>query len=104
MSRPPGEVSKALLEAAAQPGTVRQLCERAQVGFDRGRRTASCMRQRGDLVLAEDVPAPPRAGPGRPPAVVVAADAVDWVQVLDTWEALNRSFWDLPPEGGGSSP
>jgi hypothetical protein len=46
-----GAVVQALAAAAAQgPGTARELSERAQVGFDVGRKTASLMVARGDLV------------------------------------------------------
>lgn len=77
MARPLGDISRALLAAAAAaPGTVRELCERAQVGFDVGRKTASRMLSRGDLQVLEVMPP---SGPGRPPAVVgmAAASAPD---------------------------
>lgn len=72
-----GEVAQALHAAAAVPGTVKVLCQRAQVGYKLGRCTASRMLRRGQLV-----PAPPALLPacaavqqrrGRRPLVVVAA-------------------------------
>lgn len=93
--RPLGEFSRALHSAATEPGTVRQLCERAQVGYDVGRKTASRMRQRGDLVV-HDTPAPARPGPGRPACVMVAADKLSW-SGLDGPGLLSASFWEQPP-------
>lgn len=88
--RPPGDVALALATAARERGTVRQLCERAQVGFDVGRKTASRMVQRGDLRVLEIAAA---AGPGRPPAVVVS---VDRVRANRGVFELPRSFWEMP--------
>lgn len=95
--RPPGCFSQALLSAASEPGTVRQLCERAQVGFGVGRYTASRLVSRGELeVVAMDVP-PPHAGPGRPPAVLRAtAVARDDDQPAPVVFVLPRSFWEWP--------
>jgi len=90
--RPLGEVAHALMAAAATPGTVRDVCERAQVGYDVGRYTASRLIQRGWLrqaAPADDVAEPVRSGPGRPAAVVVAAqppaegDEAPHVMVID---------------------
>lgn len=54
--RPPGEISIALLtEAREAPGTVRDLAERAQVGYAAARYTASRLVQRGELVELTDV-------------------------------------------------
>jgi hypothetical protein len=94
--RPPGDFARALASAARQPGTVRQLCERAQVGFDVGRKTASRMLGRGDLLVLEVAPA---TGPGRPPAVVVAAECAPPRKGLD---ALPRSFWEMPVDPNGA--
>lgn len=96
--RPPGEIRIALLEAAATPGKVRDLCARAQVGFDVGRKTASRMLASGELTVLEGAgQSPATTGPGRPAAVVVAADALDCVQVLDTWAELGRLFRNRHP-------
>lgn len=54
-----GEVVEALLQAGAQEGTGRELCERAQVGLDVGRRVVSRMRARGDLVVVRPDVWPP---------------------------------------------
>lgn len=50
--RPAGEVSQALVSAAAQagPGTVRELAERACVGYAAARYTSSRLVSRGELV------------------------------------------------------
>ncbi len=92
--RPRGEISCALQEAARQgPGTVAEICHRAQVGMSAGRYTASRMVDRGDLVVLND---------GRP-AVLVAADvAAAWrpaehaASVNDCLQVLERSFWERP--------
>ena len=94
--RPPGDFARALASAARQPGTVRQLCERAQVGFDVGRKTASRMLGRGELLVLE---VEPPTGPGRPAAVVVAAECAPAATRLD---ALPRSFWEMPLEPNGA--
>jgi hypothetical protein len=50
-----GAVVQALAAAAAQgPGTVREICERAQVGEGVGRYSASRMVARGELVAVRD--------------------------------------------------
>jgi hypothetical protein len=61
--RPLGGVALALLRAAQEPGTVQEVCVRAQVGTAAGRYTASRLIGRGALVVLD---------PGRP-AVVRAA-------------------------------
>ena len=94
--RPPGDFAVALASAAREPGTVRQLCERAQVGFDVGRKTASRMVQRGDLRVLEIAAV---AGPGRPPAVVVSVDVVRGNRGL---VELPRSFWEMPVDPHGA--
>jgi hypothetical protein len=68
--RPLGELAQALLNHAAAPGTVRQLCERAQVGYGPGRYTASRLLAAGQLRAVDAVQG---SGPGRPAAVVQAA-------------------------------
>lgn len=54
MARPHGEIALALLAAAAAgPGTVRQLCERAQVGRRVGQYTGCRLVASGHLVEIE---------------------------------------------------
>lgn len=61
-----GPVAQALIDAArAAPGAVRELCERAQVGYSAGQYTASRLVDSGALVVLE---------PGRP-AVLGAVTA-----------------------------
>jgi hypothetical protein len=95
--RPLGEIAHALWQAAATPGTVRQHCERAQVGYDVGRYTASRLVQRGLLErLPEAVAAPWQGvGPGRPAAVVVRSGAVD-ADAPTVLQVMQRSFWEQP--------
>ena len=103
--RPRGEIAQALHCAAAQPGTVRQLCERAQVGYVVGQYTACRMVQRGELHPV-DVVAPRGAGPGRPAAVLVAVEPVEAggpgtvaaPQVEEPGAALYR-FWRMHGSG-----
>ena len=92
--RPLGEIAQALRSAAVEPGTVRQICERAQVAYGVGRYTASRMWQRGELVEHGE-PAPARPGPGRPASVLVAAGAGPQ-PVCDLGVVLSRSFWEQP--------
>jgi hypothetical protein len=78
MTRPRGEISRALHDAAAQqPGTVAQLAHRAQVGEAAARYTVSRMVQRGELV---------EVLPGRPAVLGVVVQApvahADWLDVL----------------------
>ncbi len=96
--RPLGEIAQALVRAAATPGTVRAVCERAQVGYDAGRYTASRLMQRGWL---EEVPDGPvgdavRSGPGRPATVVVATKPRE--TGVDVRQVMQRSFWERPLE------
>ena len=45
-----GDVTRALLQAAQQrPGTVRELAQRSQVGFDVARKAASRLKAAGEL-------------------------------------------------------
>lgn len=68
--RPRGEIANALSAAAKSgPGTVADMCRRAQVGMAAGRYTASRMLDRGELVVLEA---------GRPAVVVAAEVAADW--------------------------
>jgi len=52
--RPYGEITLALLAAAAQPGTVRELATRSQVGFDAARYKAKDLVRAGALVPFND--------------------------------------------------
>jgi hypothetical protein len=68
MPRPLGELSQALLlAAAASPGTVRELAARSQVGFAQARYTASRLVSRGALVEVD----------ATRPAVLAPAETVD---------------------------
>lgn len=79
-----GEVAVAMLDAAgAGPATARVLAERAQVGYDAARKTASRLVQRGDLVVLEG---------GRPSVLAVAPAGESLGDKLDE---LYRSFWDF---------
>lgn len=51
--RAPGPVAEALLDVATEPGTVRQLAERAQVGRRAAWYTVTRLVQRGQLVVVE---------------------------------------------------
>jgi hypothetical protein len=93
--RPPGEIAQALRSAAFEPGTVRQLCERAQVGYVVGQYTACRMVQRGELLPVDTVPAR-GAGPGRKAAVLVAAEAHAADPAAADLGAAMRSFWEQP--------
>ena len=90
--RPRGEFALALARAASTPGTVRQLCERSQVGYTAGSYTATRMVQRGELVPVADL-APRTVGPGRPPVLLVAAAAAP--APADPTAYL-LSFWERP--------
>lgn len=93
--RPPGDYAQALYRAASTPATVRDHCERAQVGYGVGRYTATRMLQRGDLVRVPATSSAPRCGPGRPPMVVVAASAVrDGLDAVT--QVMQTSFWERP--------
>lgn len=87
--RPLGDIARALLQHAGQPGTVRQVCERAQVGYQVGAYTASRLLSAGLMVADDDAPPPPRAGRGRPPMVVKAAPEPDDESVM---QMLQRAF------------
>jgi hypothetical protein len=69
MSRPSGStgaVRQALLDAAREVGTVRQIAARAQVAYGLARCTASRMVDAGELLVLDE----------RRPALVVAATSV----------------------------
>lgn len=93
--RPLGDIARALLHHASTPGTVREVCQRAQVGYSVGAYTASRLLSAGLLAPAADAPAPARQGRGRPPMVVQAAPAEpDDESALAT---LQRAFWPRRP-------
>lgn len=94
-----GAVALAMLKAAWPPARVVHVCERACVGYDVGRYTASRLVQSGDLVVLAVEPQEP-GRPGRPAAVVASRAALDAQAV--TGEpfvpgVLPRSFWDNSP-------
>ena len=95
--RPLGDISCALaLAAQVRPGTVRDLAQRAQVGYRAARYTASRMLERGDLVRIEKLPptdrrrwppvlgAPPCPNCETAPGAGEAAGA-DMQRLLLTW-------------------
>jgi hypothetical protein len=86
--RPLGDIASAMLQHASTPGTVRQVCERAQVGYGAGAYTASRLLTAGLLVRHADAQ-PPRAGRGRPPMLVMAAPEPDDDSVM---LVLQRGF------------
>ena len=84
-----GDVALALISAAErQPGTVSELAERACVGYDAARRTASRLRAAGDLLVLD----------GGRPAVLAAPSLVPGGESLgDALQQLHRSFWESGP-------
>lgn len=90
-----GEIAQALRGAAVQEGTGRQLCARAQVGFDAGRKTISRMRERGDLVVVD---------PDRWPVVLASPEraaqllrpAPTPAQVMDSLDAIHARLFGGP--------
>ena len=81
--RPLGDVSRALLAAAARgPGTVRELAQRAHVGFDAARWKASALVRAGALQPLADARPQVLGLPAAPP--------------LDALAELQRSFWERP--------
>ncbi|MDH5338779.1 MAG: hypothetical protein OEW22_03310 [Rubrivivax sp.] len=79
--RPIGPIRKALLAAAAQPGTVRDLARRSQVGYGAAAYTAHRMVEAGELkVLQERRPAVLAASEARPDAVID-----DMVLIFSRW-------------------
>lgn len=88
--RPLGEISRVMLDMAAQqPGTVRELAERAQVGYDAARYTATRLVERGQLVrVADERPAVLGVAPPQAPAGESLGQAL---------QGLSRSFWETEP-------
>lgn len=85
--RPAGEVSRALMGAAAAgPATVRELAERACVGYGAARYTASRMVSRGELVILSPTERPVVLG-------LEAGGAAD-VPAAPAASATLRSFWE----------
>ena len=89
--RPHGDIRQALYRAAAEaPGSVRELAERAQVGYSAARYTASRMLERDELLVVKDgrpaVLAAPTC-PAIPPGGETLAAAL---------QRLHRSFWNRP--------
>ena len=86
-----GDVRQALAKAAEEaPGSVRELAERAQVGYSVARYTASRMLDRDELMVVE---------PGRP--AVLAAPSCPALPpggetLADALQRLHRCFWDSP--------
>ena len=85
-----GEVSKALLDAAKQqPGTVRELAQRACVGFDVARKSASRLKVSGALKPVHE---------GRPE--VLAPATAD--RSSDTVMIFDARFWLRPSSGSAA--
>lgn len=78
MTRPRGDVSRALLQAAkAGPAPVRVLAERALVGYSAARYTATRMVDRGELACLSNG-RPAVLGLPRAPAAVAQRHASFW--------------------------
>lgn len=91
MTRPIGDVSLALMRAASQnPGTVRQLAERAHVRYDLARVTAHRLVGRGDLDVMQ---------PGRPSVLGVSQPTVLAAQrnTDELLRVMHGSFWESSP-------
>ena len=64
MAREVGEIRRALkLAAAEQPGCVRELAQRANVGYEAAQRTVENMRRAGQLAEVDTKPVPWRRAP-----------------------------------------
>jgi hypothetical protein len=80
-----GEVAVVLRQQALQqPGPVRELAARAQVGYDCARYTATRLVQAGELAVLN---------PGQRPAVLGPPDAAAQA-ANDAFVLLSRSFWE----------
>ena len=85
--RPLGELSRALLRAAQQgPGSVRQLAERSQVGYDTARVKASHLVRMGHLQVVSD----------DRPMVLATAQPQPQAGHENAFELLMRGFWPQP--------
>lgn len=89
--RPMGEVAQVLMrEAMVNPGTVRDLAQRAQVGYGVARYTATRLVDRGQLEVKSE---------GRPMVLGARAAGLGAVQADVSacglhLQMLPRSFWD----------
>lgn len=89
--RPHGDIRMALLKAAEEaPGSVRELAERAQVGYTAARYTASRMLDRDELMVVEEG-RPARLSAPNCPAIPPGGETL-----ADALQRLHRSFWDQP--------
>lgn len=81
-----GEVAIALRSAAFEaPGTVAQLAERACVGYDVARYTASRLVSSGELVKRNE---------GRPAILAAPPQTPAGDSLADRLDELHRSFWE----------
>lgn len=82
-----GEIGRAMVNAAASgPASVRELAERAQVGYDAARYTASRLVRMGALEVAEE---------GRPVVLAIAgASQRAEPEAIEQLEVAIRSFWE----------
>lgn len=97
--RPVGEIARAMRQAAEKgPGTVRDLAQRAQVGYAVAATTATRLVQRGQLVVVNE----------QRPMVLSVPPSGDGLAVV--LSELHRSFWEVPQAGpaigeeGGGAP
>ena len=88
-----GTIARALIDHAREPGTVRELAARAQVGFDAAVYTCSRLRASGELVAVSAA---------RPAQLIAAAiaprlaqNSPAWAQMLQRWFA--RTVSSAPP-------
>lgn len=79
--RAPGPVAVAMLAAATEPGTVRELAERAQVGRRAAWYTCTRLVERGDLVVVH----PARPAVLRRRQAEDDAAPVELAAVLSAW-------------------
>jgi len=92
-----GPVSVALRQqAAAAPGTVRDLAHRAQVGVKVARYTASRLLERGELVALQGSRPAVLSVPGGPPAPAVPHGRLRTDPIAFALDMLDASFWQEP--------
>lgn len=88
-----GEVALALKQAAMEgPGPVRELAQRACVGYSVARYTCSRLVDRGELMVIED---------RRPAVLAVAPRQAD---MADQLSELQRRFFNGPPADADEPP
>jgi len=91
MARPMGDIAMAMRSAAVQCGTVRQLAERAQVGYAHARYTASRLVDRGELVVLD--------GSARPAVLMLAESGPQepgsGAGVHEALAMLHAGFWGV---------